>query len=57
MRYAAAALALGFGFLVEMPLTSGSGNGTTKNDPWLVDYATARRVARQSGKPIFVVFR
>jgi hypothetical protein len=24
---------------------------------WLSDYATARTVARQSGKPIFLVFR
>ncbi|HYT87322.1 MAG TPA: hypothetical protein VEL76_01255 [Gemmataceae bacterium] len=58
MRYCAVAGAIGLGFLLaEISLAPGSAGSAAKNGPWLVDYATARRAARLSGKPIFVVFR
>jgi len=28
-----------------------------KPSPWLADYAQARKLARENGKPLFVVFR
>jgi hypothetical protein len=31
--------------------------GAAGEPRWLTDYAAARKAARQSGKPIFVVFR
>jgi hypothetical protein len=33
------------------------GSAGPKGSPWHSDLATARRLARQSGKPIFAVFR
>ncbi len=30
---------------------------SSQKDEWLKDYQAARAVARQSGKPLFVVFR
>jgi hypothetical protein len=34
-----------------------SAGGGGKEPHWLTDYAAAKKAARQSGKPIFVVFR
>jgi hypothetical protein len=34
-----------------------SAAGETRGPRWLTDYAAARKAARRSGKPIFVVFR
>jgi hypothetical protein len=34
-----------------------STGGEARGPRWLTDYAAARKAARQSGKPIFVVFR
>jgi hypothetical protein len=57
MRYGVVFLALGLGLLaVEMSPAPGSA-GAARDKLWLGDYAAARRAARQSGKPIFVVFR
>jgi hypothetical protein len=49
---------LGLGLLAgEVAETAGLAAPAAKEELWLSDFATARRVARLSGKPIFVVFR
>jgi hypothetical protein len=49
-------VAVGF---IALPGNEGTGSGTTtaKEGMWQADFATARRLARSSGKPIFAVFR
>jgi hypothetical protein len=49
-------VALGF---VAVPGNGGNGFGPAvpKELSWQTDFATARRLARLSGKPIFAVFR
>jgi len=51
-------LALGFICVVAWPGHDGTSFGTDTLAPsWQTDVATARRLARLSGKPIFAVFR
>jgi hypothetical protein len=52
------------GGLLGLGITGWTGSTATEPAPqgrkeatWLTDYETARKVARASGKPIFVVFR
>jgi hypothetical protein len=42
---------------VENRAVPGPAGGEAKGPRWLTDYAAAKKAARQSGKPIFVVFR
>jgi hypothetical protein len=50
MRYCLLCGAIGFASFAAAAVPA-------QDDPWLADYAAARRLARVSGKPIFVVFR
>lgn len=47
------------GGMVALSLAVGAGQeeDEAKGPTWVTDYAKARQLARQSGKPLFLVFR
>jgi hypothetical protein len=44
-------------WLPLLALTCGLANAAPRASPWLTDYAAAKQFARQTGKPMLVVFR
>ncbi len=58
MRYGLVVTVVGLGMLAQGGEgTRGADEATGGGPAWLSDYAAARRAARESGKPIFAVFR
>ena len=44
-------------WLPLLALACGLADAAPKASPWLTDYAAAKQLARQTGKPMLVVFR